>query len=287
MRLQISWNAFLKSRTSIEHGMGANVLYHQHLFHQHAKKWANPTLDLGPFVLVHGDLGPQNLMVDDGLRITAVIDWEWSRVVPIQFFTPPLWLTCRDTVSLSAPSTYKLYLMKGLSDFLRIVEARELGMFQNDLLFREWNTRKEDGGPLVANALENWTDIDWFAYRYLSQGNDDDVDKHVKAFIEADPIRGSIVRMKEDDAIAYEAELQQLKDDESRYDSSSESQSISGKLLRYRTGISSMAAAFLPSKHTKLWSVQSTPMVAVASVVVLGGLLIGKRMVAAPNLLAR
>lgn len=140
--------------------------------------------------------------------------------------------------------------MKGLSDFLRVVEARELDMFQDDLLFREWNTRKEDGGPLVANALENWTDIDWFAYRYLSQGNDDVVDKHVKAFIEADPIRGSIVRMKEDDAVAYEAELQQLKDDKSGYGSSSESKGIAGKLLRYRTGISSMTAAFLPSKHT-------------------------------------
>ncbi|KAH7019745.1 hypothetical protein EDB80DRAFT_701442 [Ilyonectria destructans] len=102
-------------------------------------------------------------MVDEGLRITAVIDWEWSRVVPIQFFTPPLWLTCRDTVSLSSPSTYKLYLMKGLSDFPRVIEARELDMFQDALLFREWNTRKEDGGPLVANALEKWTDIDWFA----------------------------------------------------------------------------------------------------------------------------
>lgn len=113
MRLQICWNAFVKSQ-SVERDMSANVLYHHFLFHEHTRKWTDPALDQGPFVLVHGDLGPHNLIVDDGMKVTAVIDWEWSRVVPVQFFAPPLWLTCRDTVSLSAPSSCKLYMMTGL-----------------------------------------------------------------------------------------------------------------------------------------------------------------------------
>jgi aminoglycoside phosphotransferase (APT) family kinase protein len=44
----------------------------------------------GPFVLVHGDLELFNLLVDDNMDIIAVLDWEWSRVVPRQFFIPPL-----------------------------------------------------------------------------------------------------------------------------------------------------------------------------------------------------
>ncbi|TWU73698.1 hypothetical protein ED733_004881 [Metarhizium rileyi] len=217
MRLQISWNAFLKSRSNVEREMGANALYHLHLFHQHVDEWVDPSLDQGPFTLVHGDMGPHNILVDDDMKIMAVIDWEWSRVVPVQFFTPPLWLTCRSTVSLSAPSSYKLYLITALSDFLGVVNTQELAGYGNDLLSREWATRKEDGGPLVANALENWTDIDWFAYRYLSRGKDDEVDEHVEAFIRADPIRAAIARMKEDDALVSEA-MSQLEDDESKHD---------------------------------------------------------------------
>ncbi|KAK7982034.1 Protein kinase-like domain [Apiospora saccharicola] len=47
------------------------------------------------------------------------IDWEWSRVMPRQFFRPPLWL------------------------------------------YRSQD--KTDSGLLVSNALENRTDIEWFA----------------------------------------------------------------------------------------------------------------------------
>ncbi|HZE41690.1 MAG TPA: phosphotransferase [Stackebrandtia sp.] len=37
--------------------------------------------DGSPKVLVHGDYGPQNLLLDEEtLRVTAVLDWEWSHI---------------------------------------------------------------------------------------------------------------------------------------------------------------------------------------------------------------
>ncbi|ODA81130.1 hypothetical protein RJ55_04093 [Drechmeria coniospora] len=271
MRLQISSNAFFKSRTNIEHGMGASVLYHFHRFCQHARTWTDSTLDQGPFVLVHGDLGPQNLMVNETLDVVAVLDWEWSRVVPVQFFIPPLWLTGRNTVSLAGPNTYKLYLLTALSDFLRVVKDQELRTFGNDTLCSEWTIRKDDAGPLVANALENWTDIDWFAYRYLSQGRDDELVERIEAFMEADPIRGFIVQMKEDDANAYEQELRQLE-----LETWQASAGFGNDTKDSDT--------FLSWKTMALRAVHSTSMAALASLVVLGAFLVGRGWRLSPTL---
>lgn len=44
------------------------------------------------FVLTHTDLRPSNIIVDEGLQIRAIIDWEWACTVPRQFFLPPTWL---------------------------------------------------------------------------------------------------------------------------------------------------------------------------------------------------
>lgn len=44
------------------------------------------------FVLTHTDLRGPNIMVDDVLRIQAVIDWEWAVTVPAAFIAPPSWL---------------------------------------------------------------------------------------------------------------------------------------------------------------------------------------------------
>ncbi|KYK61367.1 phosphotransferase enzyme family protein [Drechmeria coniospora] len=244
MRLQISSNAFFKSRTNIEHGMGASVLYHFHRFCQHARTWTDSTLDQGPFVLVHGDLGPQNLMVNETLDVVAVLDWEWSRV---------------------------LYLLTALSDFLRVVKDQELRTFGNDTLCSEWTIRKDDAGPLVANALENWTDIDWFAYRYLSQGRDDELVERIEAFMEADPIRGFIVQMKEDDANAYEQELRQLELETWQASAGFGNDTKDSDI-------------FLSWKTMALRAVHSTSMAALASLVVLGAFLVGRGWRLSPTL---
>ncbi|EAQ88237.1 predicted protein [Chaetomium globosum CBS 148.51] len=45
-----------------------------------------------PFVLTHTDLRPTNIIVDENMQIQGIIDWEWARTVPRQFFLPPTWI---------------------------------------------------------------------------------------------------------------------------------------------------------------------------------------------------
>ncbi len=33
-----------------------------------------------------------NLLFDKDYNLVGVVDWEWSRVVPLQFMVPPIWL---------------------------------------------------------------------------------------------------------------------------------------------------------------------------------------------------
>ncbi|KAK2791821.1 hypothetical protein FQN52_004504 [Onygenales sp. PD_12] len=43
-----------------------------------------PELDNAPFTMDHGDLSPQNILVDSELNVTGVIDWGFSAKVPFQ-----------------------------------------------------------------------------------------------------------------------------------------------------------------------------------------------------------
>lgn len=76
MLLRIAWNAFKKGRKSVySEEDGKETLYHLHYFFQFAeKKWLNPVLNGGPFVLVHGDLNPYNLIVNENLDIVALLN---------------------------------------------------------------------------------------------------------------------------------------------------------------------------------------------------------------------
>ena len=45
--------------------------------------------DSGPFMLKHGFLKRDNVFFDRKLQLSAVINWEWSRVVPAQAMAAP------------------------------------------------------------------------------------------------------------------------------------------------------------------------------------------------------
>ncbi|KAF4513173.1 hypothetical protein G6O67_000476 [Ophiocordyceps sinensis] len=91
MLQKIAYNAFFRSRIGVEEDMGTDAFYHLDIFRKYAQEWVDACLDRGPLVVVHGDLQPHNLIVDENMAILAMLDWYWSRVVPLQLFTPPLW----------------------------------------------------------------------------------------------------------------------------------------------------------------------------------------------------
>lgn len=216
MLLQFAANAFNNSRSIISsQEQGEDALYHQDLFRRFTtEEWLDHGADAGPFVLVHGDLQAFNILVNENMEIVSVLDWEWSRVVPCQYFLPPLWLTNIDTTVLAWGFAYDHYLQR-FEDFLAIVESRERERYGDKLLSTEWSKAKRDGGFLVANALENCTDMDWFANRFIGwrwYGGKEDVAERISAFIREDPVRE---RMVHDRVHAYEAYQAQLRHESS------------------------------------------------------------------------
>lgn len=92
--------------------------------------------------------------------------------------------------------------------------AREHEMFGNELLADFWESSNDSGGFLFANALENWTDIDWVASEYINRKlyrGTSDLDERVEACLREDPVQGFVAEVKEKEGMAYCDELKQLK----------------------------------------------------------------------------
>lgn len=212
MLLQIADNAFSKGCDTVSQEEGEGHLYHLHMFRQYVEGWVDRNLDCGPFVLVHGDLEIFNLLLSDDMSIVSVLDWEWSRVVPCQFFKPPLWLSNTTIQNMSYGYRYKDYL--DLFDkFLAVLRVRERERYGNELLADEWDKGKQKSGFMVANALESWTAMDWFASRYINPrvyGGKDDLPERITAFIQENPARKALVERKVLEWTSYTAQVELL-----------------------------------------------------------------------------
>ncbi len=75
-----------------------------------------------PFVLTHSDLGPKNILVQDG-KITAVLDFEWAGAFPDYFEL------------MNLPETYELDKYPSVKElFMENVESEGIGMELSDQL---------------------------------------------------------------------------------------------------------------------------------------------------------
>lgn len=100
---------------------------------------------------MHGDLHNHysNLLWDQDLNLVGLIDWVWSHVVPLQLFTPPVWLE-----NVTVPF---LALFQGdyarevgyLLEAIRSVETTHCGTYT---LSREWDEVQKWYQPLVVSA---------------------------------------------------------------------------------------------------------------------------------------
>lgn len=92
-------------------------------------QWSN-----GPFILSHLDLRCSNIIVSEDLHILGIIDWEFSGTVPLQYFTPPLWITGegRSGAFLSFQDAI-------LQDFEAVLQAKSATSESCAQLVREWD----------------------------------------------------------------------------------------------------------------------------------------------------
>jgi hypothetical protein len=85
------------------------------LFETLISQFVNREYNEGPFVLCHGDLHQPNLLIDDDLQIIAVLDWEWSCVLPMQ-------VACLPPICLSPLKVENLALGEGREEFIEAAE---------------------------------------------------------------------------------------------------------------------------------------------------------------------
>lgn len=210
--LAMAWNIFYSSpavtqdRDDAEH-----VLYYLFQFDRFVRHvWLDKTLDEEPFVLCHGDLVDRNIIVDDDMNIVGVLGWEWSRVVPLQLFNPPLWLVSNSPELLAERQFYQ-YHVEELSKFMTILREREQDQFDETQLADEWSNIHINGGLLVAEALEKM-DIEiifYFGCRFCDNSQIP-VDL-VRRFMEDCPPRYDIVNNKVREGEMYDRQCQRLR----------------------------------------------------------------------------
>jgi hypothetical protein len=81
---QIMDNVFVKGWSNIfEKDQDEDILYHFYIFREYTKGWIDCRFDQDLFVLVHNDLEFFNLIINKNMNIILVLDWEWSRVIPL------------------------------------------------------------------------------------------------------------------------------------------------------------------------------------------------------------
>ncbi|KAJ4196200.1 hypothetical protein NW759_016418 [Fusarium solani] len=117
---------------------GRNALYARHHFRRFVlDTWLDSSADKGPFILMHGDMLMlmSNLLFDDDLTLVAVLDWEWSFVVPAQMLVPPVWLSGGDTSWMLAGANLFYKEVRGL---VAAVRDRERALQAPPRLSQEW-----------------------------------------------------------------------------------------------------------------------------------------------------
>ncbi|OAA79249.1 phosphotransferase enzyme family protein [Akanthomyces lecanii RCEF 1005] len=101
-------------------------------------------------------------------------------------------------------------MRRHFSEFLAIVKSREDEMYGNSILHDEWAGQTEDAKPLIANALENWTEVDWFIHQSVYNKDPSAAEAALSAFADEDPLRSLLAEVKEQDYRKYQKEVDLL-----------------------------------------------------------------------------
>lgn len=231
------YNAFhLGYRTAGTNKEEKCILYNLHAVREFSEEWLKPSDSTEPFVLVHGDFEPFNLIVNHEGTITGVLDWEWSRSVPRRFFQPPMWLRSIDVSPGTACDGYANF-RQTMFRFIGILRTREMVMYRNMMLADEWS-RAVNGpdfllaGVLEASSFQSWL-LTMYIWPYLETSLDykDQVDKYMRenpskhAVVIRKVLHGNIYRMIQ--ARKRESRLEKERQEALRRESRLEEEEIS------------------------------------------------------------
>ena len=137
------------------------------------KKWSLPCCENGPFKLWCDDFRPANVLLNENMHITGVVDWEFTYAGPVEFsYAPPWWLL------IEKPE----YWSEGIEDWAREFDRR-LGTFLTamrhcedmDTQHSQRNVRARSSTPLAASSRRlsdqmqrSWESGDfWVVYAIL------------------------------------------------------------------------------------------------------------------------
>jgi hypothetical protein len=215
---QLLFNQFDKQQNSVYHEADARYhLYGLHQFRSILMGWVKRERNEGPFILTHGDFSTANILVDQDLNITSVLDWEWSRTLPVQLFLPPTWLRGSNIRGLL--SFRGLGYGSHLANFRDVVKAKEKEMhLQNSdgedkiPLSKLWGGVYNLSDFLIGQALlrlDVASDVYWDFLDRRYFGND--AESRVKLFYEvlATSNQKRVVARKLEELEMYNAKLKE------------------------------------------------------------------------------
>lgn len=136
------------------------------LFEKLIPRFVDRTYDEGPFVLYHGDFHQPNLLVNDDFRIVAVLDWEWSCVLPMQ-------VACLPPICLLPFKMEELALGIGRDEFIEAARKfldhlgdKEYSIFGQRTMSKTLKEMMSNGGYWFSQAI-----YDIYNFEYLFWDN--------------------------------------------------------------------------------------------------------------------
>ncbi|WEW61693.1 hypothetical protein PRK78_007185 [Emydomyces testavorans] len=220
MIMRLIFNDFYRGRDCIINQDDAQwYLYSIYTLQSILMEWVHPQYNHGPFVLMHGDLRPPNIVVDDDLNIVSILDWEWSHTVPVQMFVPPSWLTNQGILQISKDISTIGYLAAVYSFIRRTTDQENTFHNPNKLLLKDlplaalWRPMSEFEefiiplGLLAPHCLGNiyWDALD---HCYHGQNSKERVQAFFKLDIQAPDRQAVEKKMQEFES--FEKERQDL-----------------------------------------------------------------------------
>jgi serine/threonine protein kinase len=170
----------------------------------------------GPFILMHRDLTPQNILIDDDYNICGIVDWEWSTTVPFQLFAMPP--TALHPYKIPTPAELqgeeKEMFIGHVDEYLDIFQECERSKDADCPIWRVMYENWTSGRYWYLSALFNLWDVDYPFWEYVfpriypGRSEQSVIDEFKADSKHAD--MGALVQKKVDDLKWYEEQINQM-----------------------------------------------------------------------------